>query len=131
MQHSKEIPTDPWNIPQTLNHLCMKEILSYMYFVYVFRICIFLRTYIANKWANHQSNCFCSLDVNHITGTKLPHPILPYPYSDSFKICVSSTSPTTCPGSKISGHVPYRHPNTPSEGIWTPITVHLRRYLDV
>ena len=26
---SKEIPTDPGNIPQTLNHLFMKEILSY------------------------------------------------------------------------------------------------------
>ena len=29
---SKKIPTDPWNIPQTLNHLFMKEILSYWYF---------------------------------------------------------------------------------------------------
>ena len=30
---SKEISTDPWNIPQTLNHLLfMKEILSYLYF---------------------------------------------------------------------------------------------------
>ena len=31
-RHSKKIPTDPWNIPQTLNHLFLKEILSYWYF---------------------------------------------------------------------------------------------------
>ena len=29
---SKKTPTYPWNIPQTLNQLCMKEILSYWYF---------------------------------------------------------------------------------------------------
>ena len=29
---SKKTPTDPWNIPRTLNHLFMKEILSYSYF---------------------------------------------------------------------------------------------------
>ena len=29
---SKKTPTDPWNIPQTLNYLLMKEILSYLYF---------------------------------------------------------------------------------------------------
>ncbi len=28
---SKKIPTDPWNRPQTLNYLFMKEILSYLY----------------------------------------------------------------------------------------------------
>ena len=31
-QISNKIPTDPWNIPQTLNYLFMKEILSYLYF---------------------------------------------------------------------------------------------------
>ena len=29
---SKKTPTDPWNIPQSLNYLLMKEILSYLYF---------------------------------------------------------------------------------------------------
>ncbi len=32
MPVSKKIATDPWNIPQTLNHLSMKEILPYLYF---------------------------------------------------------------------------------------------------
>ena len=31
-QPSKKTPTDPWNIPQTLNCLFMNEILSYLYF---------------------------------------------------------------------------------------------------
>jgi len=30
--HSEEIRSDPWNIPQTLNHRSMKEILSYLCF---------------------------------------------------------------------------------------------------
>ena len=29
---SRKTPTDPWNIPQTLNYLLMMEILSYLYF---------------------------------------------------------------------------------------------------
>ena len=35
---SKKTPTDPWNIPRTLNHLFMKEVLSYSYFG-VSRVC--------------------------------------------------------------------------------------------
>ena len=31
-EKSKEVPTDPWNIPQTLDFPFMKEILSYLYF---------------------------------------------------------------------------------------------------
>ena len=51
------------------------------------------------------------------------------------KICVFSTSQRLAPGPKSLATFP-RHPNTPSEGIWTPKTyhpntVHLRRYLDV
>ena len=30
--HSKKTPTDPWNIPEILNYLFMKEILSYLNF---------------------------------------------------------------------------------------------------
>ena len=106
MQHSKEIPTDAWKIPQTLNHLWMKEILSYMYFgepgVCSRGLLFFFFKNIHRKQMVQSSSCFFSLDVYHITGTKLPHPILPYLYSDSFKICVCSTSPTTLPRSKLS-----------------------------
>ena len=35
----KKSPTYPWNIPQTLNHLFMKEILSYWYFLVVPVVC--------------------------------------------------------------------------------------------
>ena len=33
--YSQKTPTYPWNIPQTLNYLFMKEILSYLYLGYL------------------------------------------------------------------------------------------------
>ena len=77
----------------------MKEILSYLYFGVPGVCSSFLRTYIANKWANHQV-VFVQWMFIISQGPPFHIPYTTIPIFRLVKICVSSTSQRLAPGPK-------------------------------